>query len=295
MPSSQAAGDTANAKRYRFYLINAFHLPVDSPWRHRPLEGAKEVRLMNHDMVSPHLHDVDWELGHGPTARYGDWPVENRQEFADVAAGRIPLVKEAIESGKFDAVVLLGGGEPGAMECREVGRRHGVPVTSCAFAQFHYASMLGNKFSVIDMAEVHNMYYYNLVIQHRMDQRCASIRNLDFPLPRPGAPNDRPVSQEKAKALAGEQSDMVDAAIEAAIDAIENDGAEVITFGCSASFWLQPFVKKGLHEAGWDVPVLEGYSCAIELAKSMVNLGIDASSLMFPEDHPKRVRKKMVF
>jgi hypothetical protein len=27
----------------------------------------------------------------------------------------------------------------------------------------HIASMLGNRFSVIDLSELHNMYYYNLV------------------------------------------------------------------------------------------------------------------------------------
>ena len=59
----------------------------------------------------------------------------------------------------------------------------------------------------------------------------------------------------------------------AAAAAIEEDGAEVITFGCSGTFWLQPFVKEGLLELGWDVPVLEGYSTAIAQAKLMVDLG----------------------
>ena len=58
---------------------------------------------------------------------------------------------------------------------------------------------------------------------------------------------------------------------------------------------LKPFVRNGLLELGWDVPVLEGYSCAIELAKSMVNLDIEASSLMFPPDHPSKWRRKKVF
>ena len=83
--------------------------------------------------------------------------------------------------------------------------------------------------------------------------------------------------------------------LDSIVSAIEEDGAEVITFGCSALFWLKPFVRNGLLELGWDVPILEGYSCAIELAKSMVNLDIDASSLMFPPDHPSKWRRKKVF
>ena len=46
---------------------------------------------------------------------------------------------------------------------------------------------------------------------------------------------------------------------------------------------------------GWEVPVLEGYRCAISLAKMMVDLGVDASGLMFPGDRPRQWRKKKVF
>jgi len=281
--------------KYRFLLINAFSLPEDSPYLHRPVKGPKEKRLMNFADISHLLEDVDWEVHPGPMAPYGDWPVENREEFALVAAGRLPIVREACESGKYNAIVLLGGGEPGAFEAREIARGYGIPVTACAWAQMHVATMLGNKFSVIDMAEQHNMYYHNLVIRHRMDSRCASIRNVNFPLPRPGQDLERQFYEEKAKALRGERSEMVEAAVEEAVAAIEEDGAEVITFGCSAAFWLQPVLQERLTSIGWEVPVLEGYRCAIELAKVMVDLRIDASGLTFPSDHPKKWRRKKTF
>ena len=282
-------------KKFRFFLVQAFHLPPTSRYLHRPTEGTKEKRLMNYDNVKHLLEDVEWELHPGPLAPYGDWPVENREEFCYVAAARLPIVREACKSGRFDAIVLLGGGEPGFVECREIARQYGIPVTSCAFSQMHIASMLGNKFSVIDIAENHNMYYYNLVVQHRFTERCASIRNINYPLPRPPITDEPSLHLEKAKALKGEPSDAVERAVLEAIAAIEEDGAEVITFGCSASFWLRPFVEKRLREMGWEVPVLEGYSCAIELAKAMVNLRIDASGLMLPPDRPKKWRRKKTF
>ena len=89
-------------------------------------------------------------------------------------------------AASYNAIVLLGGGEPGFMESREIARRYGIPVTSCAFSQMHIASMLGNKFSVIDFTETHNMYYYDLVVRHRFADRCASIRNINFYHARPG-------------------------------------------------------------------------------------------------------------
>ena len=286
-------------KKYRFALINAFVLPKDSPYideHHVPADGPKENRIMNFDNVRHVLDDVAWDFNPGAPAVYGNWPVLTREEFGLAAAARVPLVRDACESGKYNAIVLLGGGEPGFRESTEVARTYGIPVTACAFAQMHLATMLGNKFSVIDIDEVHNMFYYDLVVQHRFTDRCASIRNINFPLPRPGEElAERTTRGQRTKALNGETSEMVEAAVTEAVAAIEEDGAEVITFGCSATFWLQPFVEKRLKALGWEIPVLEGYSSAITLAKLFVDLGVTASGLTFPPDHPRRWRRKKTF
>jgi allantoin racemase len=281
--------------KFRFFLMQPFTLPSESKWLPRRVTGTREQTLMNYENVKHLLEDVEWDLHEGPMAPYGDWAVENREEFCLVAAARLPIVREACESGKYNAIIFLGGGEPGFLEAREIARKYGIPVTANAFSQMHIASMLGNKFSVIDLAESHNMFYYNLVVQHRFTERCASIRNINYPLPRPPHTGERAIHKDKEKALRGEPSEAVEIALQEAVAAIEEDGAEVITFGCSATFWLQPFLQKRLNEMGWEVPVLEGYSCSIELAKLMVNLGIDASGLTFPSDRPKKWRKKKVF
>jgi Asp/Glu/hydantoin racemase len=204
-------------------------------------------------------------------------------------------VREACESGKYNAIVLLGGGEPGFLESREIARRYGIPVTSCAFSQMHIASMLGNKFSVIDFAESHNMFYYDLVVRHRFTERCASIRSINYYHARPGHENESTIADEREKALRGEPSEAVERAVREAVAAIEEDGAEVITFGCSDVYWLQTFLQKRLKDMGWEIPVLEGYSSAIVLAKMFVDLGVDASGLNFPSDRPRQWRRKKVF
>ncbi len=281
--------------KYRFLLIQAFHLPEGSPHLHRPVTGPREQLLMNYDNVKHLLADVEWDMHPGPLAPYGDWPVETREEFALVAAGRLPIVREACESGRYNGIVLLGGGEPGFMEAREIARPHRIPVTACAFSQMHVASMLGNRFSVIDLAENHNMYYYDLVTRHHFAGRCASIRNINYPLPRPPHTGGSAVHLAKNRVQRGEGSEIMEATVREAVAAIEEDGAEVLTFGCSATFWMQPFLQKRLAEMGWEVPVLEGYSCAITLAKAMVDLGVDASGLMLPGPHPKKWRRKKTF
>jgi len=289
---------TAENRKYRFLFVQPFQLPNDSPFadKYHSAVLTKEQRLrMNYLNIRPLLEDVEWDFHGGPAAPYGDWAVETREEFCYVAAARLPIVREACESGKYNAIILLGGGEPGFLESREIARKYRIPVTSCAFSQMHIAAMLGNKFSVIDFAESHNMYYYDLVVRHRFAERCASIRSIDYYHARPGHEGESTIADQREKALKGERSEAVERSVVEAIAAIEEDGAEVITFGCSDAFWLQPFVQKRLDEMGWEVPVLEGYSCAIVLAKLFVDLGVDASGLTFPSDRPKRWRRKKTF
>lgn len=285
-------------KKYRFLFIQPFELTKGGEHvdKYHSAELTKDQRLrMEYLNIRHLLEDVEWDFHGGPIAPYGDWAVETREEFAYVAAARLPIVRKACESGKYNAIILLGGGEPGFMESREICRQFGMPVTSCAFSQMHIASMLGNKFSVIDFTEVHNMFYYELVVRHQLTDRCASIRNINFYHARPGYEDESTIDKERDKALRGEPSEAVERAVKEAVAAIEEDGAEVITFGCSDVFWLQPFLQKRLNEMGWEVPVLEGYSCAIALAKLHVDLGVDASGLMFPSARPKQWRRKKVF
>jgi len=283
--------------KYRFLLIKPFHLPDDSPYQAQPVVGGKEARLLNFAELGLDtlLADVYWELDQGPLAEHGDWPAGNREEAELVAAARLPIVKRAAEGGEWDALILLGGAEPGALAAREIAKRYGVPITSCATSQMHVACMLGNKFSVIDLAANHSMIIYNLVLQNLMASRCASIRVIDYPLGRPPFSDERSLAAEKKKALLGEPSQGVDDAIDAACAAIEEDGAEVIMFGCSGTYWLRPFVQAGLRERGWDVPVLDGYSTAIAQAKLMVDLGVDDSGAMFPIDRPTRIQMRKRF
>lgn len=281
-------------KDYRFLFVLPFTLPSTAKYRMRPMSGPKEGLLMNYSELEPSLRDVNWDIDPGPPAPHGDWPVESREEFTLVGAARLPIVKEACASKKYNGIVLLGGGDPCFVEAREIGRRFGIPVTSCGHSQMHLASMLGNKFSIIDISEAHNVRMQDLVVQYRFVDRCASIRNINFPLPRPPYDDEYRLEDEKAKALRGEPSEVIEAGLRACVAAIEEDGADTLILGCSASYWMRPFLEKGLQKMGWHVPVLEGYRSAILHLKLLAGLGQDASGLAFPLDHPKKWRSKKI-
>ncbi len=287
----------ASAKKYQFLLIPPFHLPDKDqytvPAHSEPVEAPKVQRLLNSEIVLPHLEDVDWELHPGAEPPYGNWSVESREEFAHAATARMAIVREACESGKYNGVILLGGGEPGFLESREIGRKYGVVVTANAFSQMYLATLLGDSFSIIDIEGVHNVYYRDLVRVHQLQDRCRSIRSIGYALPRPGDEDPDTLTAQVRLAEKGEYSAAVERAVDQAEAAILEDGAEVITLGCSMTFFLKPYIQDGLRARGWDVPVLEGYTASIELAKLMINLGVNASGITYMDVRPQRLPDKI--
>jgi len=283
--------------KYKFILIPPFHLPDEDqftvPGYSIPKDKPKEERLLNNDFVLKHLEDVDWELHPGAKPPYGNWSVETREEFAHAATARMGCVRQACETGKYNAAILLGGGEPGFLESREIGREFGVVVTANAFSQMYLATMLGDSFSIIDIEGVHNVFYRDLIRTHQLQHRCRSIRSIGYSLPRPGDTDPDTLTVQCEAVAKGDQNIVVERAVDQAEAAIVEDGAEVITLGCSMTFFLQPHIEKGLRDRGWDIPVLEGYTASIELAKLMVNLGVNASGITYMGARPTRTRSKI--
>lgn len=281
--------------RKRLLLIQPYTFAETSPLYVPPADASPEARLINVEDYRHLLADLDWDVHPGPIGPFGDSFVETREEFATVGVLRLPIVREACASGRWDAIVLLGGGDPGFAEAREIGQRHNIPVVACAHAQMMVARMLGNRFSVIDVSEVHNMQMYNLVVQYRFTAECASVRCIDAPLPRPSRPGACHVQAEKSVVVAGRPSALLDAAVAEAEAAIEQDGAETIILGCSAIYWMRPYLERRLHALGWEIPVLEGYRAAIEMAKLLANLDLSVSGLAYPRDDARRSRRRKTF
>ena len=117
---------------------------------------------------------------------------------------------------------------------------------------------------------------------------------MHFHLPRPENGDLPAIAGEGDKAARGEASAMLEAGVRAVEAAIEEDSAEAIIIGCSAAYWLQPHLQRRLSASGWQIPILEGYRCAILQAKLLVDLGVGASGLAFPQPRPARWRRRKV-
>ncbi len=179
---------------------------------------------------------------------------ESIEGYYDEAFSIPGLIGEIRNHPKADAIVLACFDDSGLDAARCIGP---APVVGIGEAAFHMASLISVRFGVVTTlnrsvpAIEHNLMRYGLV------GRCAKVRASEVPVleledPRSGA--RARISQE----------------IRAAI---ELDKAEAIVLGCAG---MADLASSLAAEHG--VPVLDGVSCAVKLAESLVALGLKTSS-----------------
>jgi allantoin racemase len=253
----------------RFNFIPPFRLvdiPPDDPYVRLQERYIKEI-------ASEGLLDgIEWDVDPGIPGPH----VDNREELAFIRPGVLKLVREASESGLYDAIIILGGLDPGLYAAREISDK---PVLGCTNSAIHIASLLGNKFTVIDALQNMTIILRHNIMTYGLNEKCASIRSIELP------------SKIRREAAKKTSKKWIEKAVTESIKGIEEDGADVITFACTGLMWMQPHVQSRLKEIGYDVPVLHSHKCAIELAKALVNMKVKQSRVAFPS---KEVREKPI-
>lgn len=175
--------------------------------------------------------------------------------FYDEAMSLAGLLDTIRTADGFDAVVIACFDDTGLDAARCLTEK---PVIGIGEAAYHYASMIANRFSVVTTlgrsvpALEHNLHRYGLM------ERCARVRASEvavLDLEHPGSDACARISAEIGRAVA-------------------EDRAEAIVLGCAGMADLADALAR---EHG--LPVLDGVTCAVGLAESMVRLGILTSRL----------------
>jgi allantoin racemase len=183
--------------------------------------------------------------GHGP---------ESIEGYYDEAFSIPGLIGEIQNHPEADAIVLACFDDSGLDAARCIGP---APVVGIGEAAFHMASLISVRFGVVTTlnrsvpAIEHNLIRYGLAA------RCAKVRASEVPV----LELEDPRSDARAR---------ISKEIRAAI---ELDKAEAIVLGCAGMADLAQSLS-----AEHGVPVLDGVSCAVKLAESLVALGLTTSS-----------------
>lgn len=184
------------------------------------------------------------------TSNFGPASIEGYFDEAVCVPGMLKAIQQAED---YDAVVIACFDDTGLDAARCLTDK---PVIGIGEAAYRVASMLSNKFSVVTTlsrsvpALEHNLLRYGL------ERQCARVRATDIPV--------LELENESARAY-----DKIASEIEAAL---RDDRAEAIVLGCAGMVELADKLTR--H---YQIPVLDGVTCAVSMCESLVRLGVKTS------------------
>lgn len=180
------------------------------------------------------------------TAEFGVAYIETRFEAMVGAYATAELA--ARHASKFDAVIVAAFGDPGLLALKEVLQ---VPVVGLTESALVTACLLGQRFSIIAISQRISAWYRETVQANGLIDRLASIRTLDQRVQNIGA-----IQQEHAAEL-----------VTLCNQAIAQDGADVLIIAGAPLAGLARTIATEIP-----VPLVDGVSCAIKQAESLVSL-----------------------
>ena len=184
---------------------------------------------------------------------FGPRSIEGFYDEAVAAAGVAEQVK--LHGTSADAIVIACFGDPGLDAAREAAT---VPVLGIAEAAFHAASLVSTGFSVVTTMTRTCIIAEHLVHKYGFERRCRGIHGTDIPV----------------LALEGEGLACLPQIEAAAREALAQDRSGSIVLGCGGMAALCATLQQRLG-----VPVIDGVSAAVHLARALVGLKLSTSKL----------------
>ena len=187
------------------------------------------------------------------TPRFGAESVEGNFESYLCAVGVMDAVMRYDQP--FDAVIQAGYGEHGREGLQELLE---VPVVDITEAAASTAMFLGHKYAVVTTLDRAVPLIEDRLKLAGLDARCASVR----------------ASGMAVLELESQPERAVDAIVQQAAKAVEEDHAEGICLGCGCMAELEDKVRSRTG-----VPVVDGVAAAVTIAESLVQLGLKTSKV----------------
>ncbi|MCJ8142299.1 aspartate/glutamate racemase family protein [Ancylobacter sp. A5.8] len=163
-------------------------------------------------------------------------------------SGAIALEVLAECHREVDAAIIAAFGDPGLFAAREL---FDIPVVGMSEAAMLTACMLGQRFAIVTFAEALGSWYRDCVAMHGMAERCAGIRFSDQPF----------------STLATVQEEKEERLVALALQAVEEDGAEVVILSGAPLAGLAPKVADRIP-----VPVIDPIAAAVKQVETLVAL-----------------------
>lgn len=192
--------------------------------------------------------------------KVGPPSIECEYDEAVAAPDVLRLCKEAEEEG-CDGIFINCYGDPAVKAAREYVD---IPVFGGFEPSLHLALGLADKVAVISvMDNVLPMIEGNIAKAH-LDGRVCCVRSIDIPV-------------EDLQ----QHDKLVAALIRETLEAIQEDGAQAVSLGCTAMVDVAEDVQRGLLELGYDIPVIEAAQAAVMLLELEARMGLRQSRITY--------------
>ena len=182
----------------------------------------------------------------------GPVSIEGYYDEAFSVPGLLAEIRKG-EADHIDAHIIACFDDTGLEAARSLAT---APVIGIGEAAFHFASMLGHKFSVVTTLSRSIAAIETNLMKYGLISRCARVRASEIPvleLENPASNASAQISAEIERAKA-------------------EDHAEVIVLGCAGMADLAARLT-----AKHDIPVVDGVAAAVKLAEGLATLGLKTS------------------
>jgi allantoin racemase len=199
----------------------------------------------------------------------GPASIESEYEEA-IATPHVIAQAQRAQERRADAIVVSCMLDPGIDAAREVLT---IPVVGPAHASMHLAALLGDRFTIVTVLDRLASPLQRLSRRYGLSEHLASVRAIDVPV----------------LDLRSQPMQVVDALVLESMQALDNDGADVIVFGCTGMAGMSNSVREGLNRRGYDVPVIDPSITALKMAEALVDMGLSHSKMTYPSPPQKTI------
>ena len=192
------------------------------------------------------LEGVEIDIDDGyPTEHTAE--TRDEEVLANITVGFLTRVRELSESGKYDAIVTSGSIEPGFFAGRMISN---IPIAFCLHSAVHMASLVGERFSIIELTDTMGQIIRHLVQLYGLSHKLASIRTVSLSSTvTMGYIRDYP-KEERVKIP--EVKKLLDEVAARCQVAIEKDRADSLILGCPPLQCFEDEIREGLDKAGYE-------------------------------------------
>lgn len=252
----------------------------------KPEEEPYYLQVLESMRKSGQLDGVDVDIDPGV---HTDHVSASRDQalFDHLAIAVQSRVRELSESGRYDAMVVLGGIDVGFDAVRTMSP---VPIAYPVHSALHVAALIANRFSYIDVTDPQAARVRRLARAYGLDDQLVSVRNFGRT-----STDTSPILRDIGAGgpLTPGLEQLLDQVVEQCIAAIEHDEAEAVIVSFTPLQALEGTLRQRLDEAGYaEVPLVWLLSAAVAVATSLARMGLAQAPRAFPTDalvaKPKR-------